>query len=173
MSLLRRLQAFLCTAVALTQVVPVPSFAQGLPDRDTQEINGHVLTEQALAKYTLAMRNLGATAKRLSGNCDDDDDDVSSLDASIARVDAIPEAKAAIRSAGMTTREFIVFSWSLFQSGMAAWALGQPGGTLPPGISKANVDFYRAHEAAITKLGKPAGVDDCDTAEESEDGPGD
>ncbi len=35
---------------------------------------------------------------------------------------------------------------------MAAWALTQPGGTLPPGVSKANVDFYRSHEQALKKL---------------------
>jgi hypothetical protein len=164
MSSYRRLRA-LVTAVALTQALPVASFAQGPPDRDTKEINAYVLTEQGLAKYTAATRNLGAIAKRLAGNCNDDDDNgAQSLDATVARINAIPEAKTAIQSAGLTTREFIVFSWSLFQSGFTAWGLTQPGGKLPPGVSMANVDFYRAHEDAIKKLGKPVGIEDCGTA---------
>ena len=72
-----------------------------------------------------------------------------------------PKAKAAIESAGMTPREYLVFSFSLFQSGMAAWALSQPGGTLPPGVSKANVDFYRSHEQALKKLAPQQGSDTC------------
>jgi hypothetical protein len=164
-ALYHRLRTLLCTAVALTLALPVASFAQGPPDRDTKEINSYVLTEKALAKYTVATHALGATAKRLSGNRDDDDEGAQSLDATVARIDAIPEAKAAIQSAGMTTREYVVFSFSLFQSGMAAWGLSQPGGKLPPGVSMANVEFYRAHEAEIKKLGKPMGTEDRGTAE--------
>jgi len=62
----------------------------------------------------------------------------------------------------MTAREYLVFSFSLFQSGVAAWALSQPGGTLPPGVSKANVDFYRAHEQALKKLAPQQDSDSCD-----------
>jgi hypothetical protein len=165
----RRLRTFLWTALALAQALPVASFAQGPPDHDTKEINAYVLTEKGLAKYTAATLALGATAKRLSGNCDDHDDGPQSIAATVARIDAIPEAKAAILSAGLTTREFIVFSFSLFQSGMAAWGLGQPGGTLPPGVSMTNVEFYRAHEAEIKKLGTPIGTQDCGTAERGDD----
>jgi hypothetical protein len=74
------------------------------------------------------------------------------LSESVGRIDAVPAAKAAIHSAGMTTREYVVFGLSLFQNGVAAWALDQPGGQLPPGVSRANVDFCRKHEAAIQKL---------------------
>ena len=66
----------------------------------------------------------------------------------------------------MTPREYLVFTFSLFQSGMAAWALSQPGGTLPPGVSKANVDFYRSHEQALKKLAPQQGSDNCDDREE-------
>ena len=61
----------------------------------------------------------------------------------------------------MTTREYMVFSMSLLQTGLAAWALEQPGGKLPPGVSKANVDFYKAHKAALEKLGAGS-KDKCD-----------
>jgi hypothetical protein len=42
----------------------------------------------------------------------------------------------------------------MMQNGMAAWALKQPGGKLPPGVSQANVDFYNKHETAMAELGK-------------------
>ncbi len=74
-----------------------------------------------------------------------------------------------VQSAGMTTREFVVFTWSLFQTGLADWALEQPGGTLPPGVSKANVDFYRAHEQAFKELGTEQDSDDCDDRDEADE----
>jgi hypothetical protein len=77
-------------------------------------------------------------------------------------MDAVPEVKSALKASGMTSREYLVFSWSVFQNGMAAWALDQPGGQLPPGVKKANVDFYRAHAAELTKLGKLTSQADCD-----------
>ena len=69
----------------------------------------------------------------------------------------------------MTTRECLVFSLSLFQSGMAAWALTQPGDTLPPGVSKDNVDFYRSHEQALKKLAPQQGSDACDDRDDSQE----
>jgi hypothetical protein len=57
-----------------------------------------------------------------------------------------------------------VFSLSLFQNGLAAWALEQPGGTLPPGVKMANVNFLRAHEAELKKLGELTKQADCDNS---------
>ena len=61
----------------------------------------------------------------------------------------MPGAEAAVRSAGMTTHEYVEFLWSLIFTGLAAWASGEPGGQLPAGASQANVDFYKKHEAAL------------------------
>ena len=80
--------------------------------------------------------------------------------------DAEP-AMRELAAAGMTTREYLLFTWSVFQNGMAAWAVSQPGGKLPPGASMANVNFYRKHEAALKQLG-PSAPDDC-----ADDGGGD
>ena len=93
----------------------------------------------------------------------------NSLDEMVAQFDSVPEFRTAIRSAGMTTREFVVFTWSLFQNGMAAWVLSQPGGKLPEGASMANVDFYRAHEAAFQALEKETKRSDCDDADSGEE----
>jgi hypothetical protein len=52
---------------------------------------------------------------------------------------------------------------------MASWALSQPGGKLPPGISMANVNFYRQHEAAMSKMAESSKGDDCDAGDREDD----
>lgn len=121
-------------------------------DRDTQEVQRYVLTDAALARYKVATKKLVA----LPGSADscDDENESGTIAEAVAKLDAIPAAKAAIASSGMTTREYIVFSWSLVHNALAAWAVGQPGGKLPPGTSQANVDFYNRHAAEIESLPK-------------------
>lgn len=145
-------------------LAPVTSVAQDFSDSDTREIGSYVLTEAGLAKYTQATQNLAELASRMSDVCGEDEDaeDVSSLADMVDRLGAKPGVAAAIKSAGMTTREFIVFGLSLFQNGMAAWALSQPGGELPPGTSMANVNFYRANEKEIQAMRDQATSGDCD-----------
>lgn len=166
------IRTVLVTAASVFLLAPLVSVAQGAADRDAREISSYMLTEASLAKFSRASVNLGALSKQVAANCDDDaddgkDEDVSSLDNMAARINAVPGAQAAIQSAGMTTREYVVFSMSLFQNGMAAWALTQPGGTLPPGVSKANVDFYRSHEQALKKLAPQKGSDTCSDRDDS------
>ena len=145
--------------------------AQNFPAADAREISAYALTEAGLTRYTQALKNLGQLEKKLSGNCDDSDG-ATSLNDSVAKLNAVAAAQAAVRTAGMTSREYVVFSLSLFQTGMAAWALDQPGGKLLPGVSKANVDFYRKHAAAIQKLKGPKKSDDCDGDRREDDSEG-
>jgi hypothetical protein len=135
-------------------------------DRDTQEVGRYVLTESGLAKFAQASQNLAA----IPGACAREDDDGSNsqtIDQMVAKLNAVPGAQAGLQSAGMTTREYVVFMLSVFQTGMASWAVSQPGGKLPPGVSQANVDFVRKHEARVAALGE---IDPCDddAAEEEE-----
>lgn len=167
MTQFNRIRTVLVAVASVILLAPLVSVAQGSPDRDAREISSYVLTESALAKYTRATSNLGTLSKAATSNCDDEGD-ADSLDAFVARINGVPGAQAAIQSAGMTTREYVVFTWSLFQTGMAAWALDQPGGTLPPGVSKANVDFYRAHEQALNQLGSQQDSDGCDDRNEED-----
>jgi hypothetical protein len=164
---LDRLHAALLLA---TSLVAISSPAVGNPDRDAQEINRYRLTDAGLAKYAQASRNLGSLEKRAPDGCaegeaSDEDGDARTLDESVAKLDAIDGARPAIAAAGMTTREYVVFSWSVMQSGLAAWALDQPGAKLPPDVSMENVKFYRKHEATLRQLGeetKPAACDEDD-----------
>ncbi len=162
-----RFWAALLLAFAAALITPTASVAQDFADRDTREINAYVLTESGLAKYSQVTRNLATLPNR----CDEDQmQGANSLDEMVAQFDSVPEFRTAIRSAGMTTREFVVFTWSLFQNGMAAWVLSQPGGKLPAGASMANVDFYRAHEAAFQTLENETKRGDCDDADSGEEG---
>ena len=167
-----RVNTVLLGILAVAILGPGVATAQGAADRDAREVSSYVLTEAGLAKYRNATASLGELSKQVAHNCaddDDGDDGSASLDETVARINAIPGAQAAIQSAGMTTREYVVFTWSLFQNGMAAWAVSQPGGKLPPGVSKANVDFYRAHEASLRDLGSQAASESCEEAAELEE----
>ena len=155
---------------ALTLALSLVGASQAQVDHDTQEINSYVLTDAGLARYTKAIKALGPIAKNMSNDCEDDDDSgPQSLDQMVARVNSVAAAKAALQSAGMTPREYVIFSMSIFQTGLASWGLSQPGGKLPPGVSMANVNFYRKNEAAIAKLGETTQSGDCDADEAEED----
>ena len=173
-----RIRSALRVTATLGLMLFLPLGAQSDAGSDEREIDAYRLTESGLAKYTRAMQNLGPLAKKMSEDCNDgrddgeseDDGNANSIDESVASFEAIPGVRAAIQSAGMTTRDYIVFTWSLFQSGMAAWALDQPGGKLPPNVAMDNVTFYRKHEEALKKLGEETKPAECgdDEAEESE-----
>jgi hypothetical protein len=143
----RPFMASVLAAFAISFLGLSPAFAQ---DADTQEVLRYTLTDAALAKYIAATQKLAA----LPAACEDegDDDNTASIAEMAAKLDATPGAGAAIQSAGMTTREYAVFSMSLLHNGLAAWAVSQPGGKLPPGVSQASVDFIKRNEAKLKPL---------------------
>lgn len=157
-SLFSRLSVVSC-AVAIGLFASGPVVAQ---DADTREVQAYALTDAGLAKYTRATESLVA----LPGAACDDGQQAQSIRAMAARLDSIPGARAAIQAAGMTTREYVVFSWSLLQTGLAAWAVSQPGGKLPAGVSQSNVDFYKKHEAQLKRLERLKADDECEDEED-------
>jgi hypothetical protein len=160
MKRLRTFSAIVAVLVGVTIAQP-PASAQ---DADSQEVMRYTLTDAGLAKYIKATQNVKALPGGIPENCEGDEDsdsDSTSISDVAAKMDAIPGVKAAIQSAGMTTREYVVFMFSVVQNSIAAWALSQPGGKLPPGVSKANVDFVKRHETEMAALGDgdPCGGD--------------
>jgi hypothetical protein len=145
----RRLWGLL--AAVFTLAISLPQLAAS-QDRDTQEVLSYKLTESGLEKYAQATRKLAALPGACAEEDAGEDSEARSLDAMVAKLNAMPDAAAAIQSVGMSTREFVVFSWSIVQNGMASWAMSQPGGTLPPGVSKANVDFVKQHDAELKEI---------------------
>ena len=136
---------------------------------DAQEISRYALTEAGLAKYSQAARNLAALPGFAEDACKEDEDtsNPESIAELAAQLDAMPGARGAVQAAGMTSREYVVFMMALLQGAMAGWALDQPGGKLPAGISQANVDFVKSHEAELRALESVSSVD-CDGAAEEE-----
>ena len=152
-------------ALALAFLFPAVAGATQAPDADAREVSAYQLTEPGLGKFAQATRGLMA----LQVDDCQEDSDVKTISEAVAKLDAMPGARAAIESAGMSTREYIVFSFAMMQSGLAAWGLEQPGGKLPPGVSAANVEFYRKHAVELQKLAEETEDSKCG-AEESEDG---
>lgn len=144
----------------LTFALGGASFAAA-QDRDAQEVSRYVLSESGLTKFAQATRNIAAVPGACELEDDDDSDDLKSIDQMVAKMNSVPGIQGAIQSAGLTTREYVVFMFSMMQNGMAAWAVSQPGGKLPPGVSQANVDFYKQHETAMAAIGEgdPCGDD--------------
>ena len=70
------------------------------------------------------------------------------------RVDAVPALAAAVRGAGMTSREFATVQLALLQTGLAhALLKASPAGTPPPpGVLKENLEFFRLHEKELQQL---------------------
>jgi hypothetical protein len=135
-------------------------------DADMRDVQRYVLTSAGLARYTLATKNLAALPAAQARACeedgdDDDDADAQSIGDMVAKLESVPGAKAAVQGAGLTMREYVVFTMSLLQNGLAAWAVTQPGGKLPPGVSKANVEFVQAHDADLKQLQQYSRNDDC------------
>lgn len=147
-------------ACTLALLAPLVAGAQNLTDGDAKEVADYVLTDAVLRKYTQAVRNLQPFMGQLPQDCEDENP--KSLNDMATRVDGVSQVKSALKGAGMTSREYLLFSFSVFHNGMAAWALDQPGGKLAPGIKMTNVNFYRAHEAELKKLGEMTKQADCD-----------
>lgn len=153
----------LAAIFAAASLVPAVAFPQ---DRDTREVAAYALTEAGLAKYTRATTNLAAVP---GASCGDAQADEMSIDDQAAQLDATPGAAAAITSAGMTTREYVVFSWSLLQTGLSVWAKEQSG-SLSADANKANVDFYQKHRDDWAKLESLKQDDACGESDDGEDG---
>jgi hypothetical protein len=150
-----RLQALLAATAFL--LLLSPSRAEPLPDADEREVRSYTLTEAALGKYVQATRALS----KVPLACESDNSGVKSLSDAAARIDALPGARAAIKSAGMTSREYVLFAFSLIENAFASYDLDQPGGKLPPGISMANVEFLRTHQARIQALATETEAAEC------------
>jgi hypothetical protein len=147
----------LAAAVACLALSEI-ALAQKLPDADAREVAAYTLTEAGLAKYTAATHNL----RGINIEDCDDDADVHNITQTAARIDAVPGAKAAVQSAGMTSREYVVFTFSLMQNGITSHLMDRPGAKLPAGTNPANVEFFRKHSADFEQFANERDEGGCD-----------
>jgi hypothetical protein len=167
---MKKLNPFLC-ALALALLAASPAApAITAANADTAEVGAYRLTDAALARYLQATQALRAAKFKTcqSGDDADDDDESESIAETAAKIDAVPAAKAALQSAGISSHEYVVFTFSMLQNAMASQLMKTPGAKLPPGINPANVEFIRKHEADMQALAK--GGDEADAACGEDDG---
>ena len=143
-------------AAAVLLLLPAAR-ADSLPEADAQEVRAYALTDSVLEKYVKATRKLSA----IPLDCDAGDSGITGLDDAAAKIDRMPGAKAVMKSAGITSREYVVFAFALIENAYAAYSLDQPGGKLPPGTSMANVEFLRRNSGVIEKLANETEVAEC------------
>ncbi len=152
-------------SLSLAAALACPSLPAAAQDADTREVQRYVLTDAALSRYSQAVRKLTALPGGKTVACDSEEPDSQSIRSVVAKLEAIPGARASLQSSGLTAREYVVFTFSLLQNGLASWASSQPGGKLPAGISQANVDFVRRHDAELKRIAALQPKDACDDQE--------
>jgi hypothetical protein len=82
-----------------------------------------------------------------------DSDDSPTLDDMAHKIASIPHMSEALKSAGLTPREFATFETAVSQAGFAAGF--KKAGTLkelPPGVSPENVQFVLDHETELQRI---------------------
>ncbi|HEX5437496.1 MAG TPA: hypothetical protein VFW98_10055 [Gemmatimonadaceae bacterium] len=124
-----------------------------MSDADMKAMQSYQLTASGLTKYTRAVHNMIQVTKAHPEIAKEEDGSKANSLADIAAIyDRHPEVKRAITSAGMSSRDFVLFTIVLAQSGAAMSMQQANGGKLPPGVQPANVEFLKAHEADLLKL---------------------
>lgn len=159
-------------ACTVCLALPTIAWSQDFYDPATREVNSYQLVEAALAKYAAATRGLAPLIAEHPHECDEEESG-ESLSELAAQLDAVPGAPAALKAAGMSSREYVVFMLASFQAGMGAWALTDGGGELPPGVSPENVAFYQNHEVELQDLAALMPRDRCDDDEYDDEEYGD
>jgi hypothetical protein len=127
---------------------------------DEAAIENYRLTMPVLKKMVQVQENLFAAIKkdpsvatRYKRVIEISDE---SLDATVKKMDGVPELKQAIAKAGLTTREFLLATVAMVQAGMAGAMARQPRADtskLPANV-RANMRFLEENQAAIAQLQK-------------------
>lgn len=147
------------TLLLLLVLAPAARAQRAQADADYKEISGYRLTDAGLGKYIQASKNMLAVIRndpklRQQLSAEEDQasgDDNPSLAQMAAKYDRHPEIAHAITSTGMSTREFVTFTFAMFQAGMGM-AVQQAGGKLPDGVRPENVAFYKSHQAELQQM---------------------
>jgi hypothetical protein len=156
-------------AFALAMLVATAGIAAGpsKADADAAEVAAYRLSGATMKKVEDVVTRLSAAAAKdpafrnelsaLGGSDDEDEDEASgpaSLDDMVALVNASPEFAKILASAGLASREYLLFTFALLQAGLAE-SLSDPGAKLPPGTSAVlaeNIRWVREHKSEVDRL---------------------
>ena len=158
-------------ALGLSLGEVAPARAQGgWSAADEAALKGYTLTMDKMRKATAVMIEFD----RLERDRPDlaaADEETTSIDRLVTRINAVPEAKAALAKHGLTTRDYVMTLLASTHASAAAFMeeSGQPVAGVP--ASKAQTEFYKANRAEIDKLNAErkaaSGSDDPENDEES------
>lgn len=153
---LARVVVLLGVAAAL---VARPALAQSHDDADTRAFNSYTLTmpkveawaRASLDIYKAAKAKAAAQGEDAASEDEDDEEDSSnqSLDEMAARINRQPEARRALRAAGLTAREYMLVSLTLMQAMMADQMMRQYPNMERPKINPANLAFVQKNRARL------------------------
>jgi hypothetical protein len=140
--------------VALFLSLPSFALAQSAEDK---ALRGYSLDMAKLTKYAAVHEKMAAMvvanpslASKYEGQESRDD---QSLDDMVKDLDKIPELASAIRSQGMTMRDYVMTTLVLLQVGLYREVKKlNPRTDMPANINPANVTFMDTHAAEIQKL---------------------
>jgi len=143
--------------LAMVWLLPAAALAESATEASTREVMAYRFTESGLARYAQGLKNLSGVKL----NCDRSTSSLV-IDDAVRRLDSQPGVKSAIQSAGMSTREYVLFSWAIPYNMIAATGAKEGGGAAPAGAQQANVDFFRQHEAKFRELTTQASRLSCE-----------
>jgi hypothetical protein len=147
-------------ALALPCLLTAPALGQSSADKDMKEISAYSWTMPKYKQLMAAMVSLGKAAQRDStiGSALEGSGNLT-IDQAAARYGAVPPVKQALADAGMTPRQYAVAQGAWLQSAMSygimkQYKLTADSVSKATGVSKANLEFFRANEAEIERMGK-------------------
>jgi len=152
-----------CCHLALAFVVlvsPNIAFAQthAETDKDLREITAYKLTDDDFTKMRQAQKAMEDLEKKNPAlkkkDNEESDNGQKSIDQSVQQIEAHPELKSALKSAGLTPRHFVVITYALFANAVAIASKKAGAKQLPPGASAANIDFLEKHQKELEELQK-------------------
>lgn len=145
-------------ALALSALVTLPALGQRpnpANDPEMQALAQYRLTESGLNEFMHATQNLATAARQHPAEVkamakeNQHAKSAQTLSQMAAYFDSHPITRNALRSAGMSGRDFVLFSMATMQAGMslAFSKMKMKGAKAPPPNLAANMAFYQAHQA--------------------------
>jgi hypothetical protein len=164
-SVLARACASICLAIAIAASSPICSSLAQAPaadraeiDRDVQELRAYRLTlpkVKQMAAATLAYAQAQSRNPRVPARRQEPGDDVEpkTLNDMARRIEREPDLANAIRTAGLSTREYSMLTLSFFNA-MFAHGMKKAGTIkeLPADILPENIVFIESNEAELNQI---------------------
>jgi hypothetical protein len=142
----------------------------------TEEVSNYRLTTAAMQKFvtaTQALHKLEDEDLQVAEQFENLDEDNVELAQIAAALDSEPRVKSAINGAGLTSREYVTFMFSMIQTMITAAMLDATGenalAQIENSVLKQNVQFFREHREEFEAMGEALDAMGEDEGEESDE----